>query len=239
MWIQACAAALATLAQNPDPQGAVPDPRPDDAPWTERLAGGAEVRAVNEDGTTLYRAGRVSTETRIPVGYPRPTPPGALELKHIPSVRRAEFTSPGDDRTMGMRGFMPLFRHISTNDIAMTAPVEMEQRDTDADGSADAWTMTFLYHSTDNGPTGTDGPVEVVDTEPQTWLALGIEGRPNPADWDELEATLDEWLDAQDEWARRSEPRFLGYNGPYVPIDRQWWEIQVRVERTPPADRAD
>ncbi|MEO0630277.1 MAG: hypothetical protein AAFY46_06070, partial [Planctomycetota bacterium] len=34
---------------------------------------------------TLYRAGDVLTDTKLPVGYPRPTPPGAIEIKVYPS----------------------------------------------------------------------------------------------------------------------------------------------------------
>lgn len=187
----------------------------------------------------FFRAGRVATDTRLPVGYPPPTPPGAIELKHYPTLRRAEFSGNGDSGRMGQRGFWPLFLHITRNDIAMTAPVEMEfeasespenadEQDTGPDG-AQAWTMAFLYHSPDDGPTRNDGPVRVIDTEPATYLSIGVRGRRGWTGIDELVGQLDAWLDSQDEWKRSGAPRTLGYNGPNVRIVDQWWEVQVRV----------
>lgn len=197
--------------------------------WTFRVGGESEGPLVTREGDEgpLYRAGKCMTDTKLPVGYPAPTPPGAIELKHYASVRRAEFTS---DSSNGMNGFWPLFQHIQRNDIAMTAPVEMEMEDVDNDGQADEYTMTFLYHTPEDGPVGEDGDIEIVDTEPTTWLAIGVRGRSQSA-MEQAVRELDESLAEQDEWVRVGEPRTLGYNGPNVAWDRQWWEVQVRVVR--------
>ena len=203
----------------------------DSGSWTLRVAGEPESELETREGPEgpLYRAGTVLTDTKLPVGYPAPTPPGAIELKHYASVRRAEYTSDGTSTWQSIRGFWPLFQHIQRNDIAMTAPVEMETKDTNDDGDPDQSTMTFLYHTTDDGPTGTDGDITITDTEPQTWLAIGVQGRITRQSWFELEKQLSDWLSTQSDWQSTGTPRTLGYNGPNIPNRNQWWEFQIQV----------
>lgn len=207
--------------------------------WVLRVAGELEAELTEREGPEgpLYEAGRVATDTKLPVGYPAPTPPGAIELKHYPSIRRAEFTSEQAAGLMGQRGFWPLFQHIQRNDIAMTAPVEMEYADTDKDAKADQWTMAFLYHVPENGPTGRDGDdqrVVIIDTEPKTFLSLGVRGTQGWTGVLTLAERLDAWLAEHPEWRRTGMPRTLGYNGPNVRMTDQWWEVQIPVERVTP-----
>jgi len=209
-------------------------------PWVLRVGGEPEGELVEREGKdgTLYAAGLVSTETNIPVGYPVPTPPGAIEVKFYPSIRRAEFSNESTAGPTGSFGFFPLFQHISKNEIAMTSPVEMEQADTDNDGVVDQSTMAFLYHTTDDGPTGEDGLVKIVDTEPRVWLSIGVRGAREANDWQPQADRLLAWLDTQVAWVRDGQARVLGYNGPYVPRDEQWWEVQIPVKpgETPKAE---
>lgn len=206
--------------------------------WILRVAGEPEHEIEEREGPEgpLYRAGTVMTDTKLPVGYPAPTPPGAYEIKHYASVRRAEFTSGSGMGINGQNGFWPLFQHISRNDIAMTAPVEMEVTDNDQDGEPDRWTMSFLYHQISDGPTGKDGEVVIVDTEPMTYLSLGVQGRRDQSGWDDLADKLDAWITDSGEWERVGMPRVLGYNGPNVRPADQWWEIQMPIKRSAPAD---
>lgn len=205
----------------------------DSGSWILRVAGEPEHELESREGPEgpLYRAGVVMTDTKLPVGYPAPTAPGAYEVKHYASVRRAEFTSGNGRGINGQTGFWPLFQHISRNDIAMTAPVEMEVSDDNNDGDPDQWTMSFLYHQLSDGPTGNDGSVVIVDTEPMTYLALGVQGRRGENTWETLAAELDAWIAESPQWERVGMPRVLGYNGPNVPGRNQWWEIQVPIER--------
>lgn len=208
--------------------------------WVLRVGGEPEAELTQREGPEgpLFRAGRVATDTKLPVGYPVPTPPGAIELKHYPTIRRAEFSSGQAAGMMGQRGFWPLFQHISRNDIAMTAPVEMEYSDTNEDERIDQWTMAFLYHVPENGPTGedpADGRVLIVDTEPKTFLSIGVRGTQGWTGVLKITERLDAWLDGQSEWKRTGMPRTLGYNGPNVRMGDQWWEVQVPVERVSPA----
>jgi SOUL heme-binding protein len=165
----------------------------------------ATTRKVSEELYKGQAGGRTYTiDTALPVGYPLPTPPGAMELKRYPSVRRAEQGGKGD-MTGGMNGaFWPLFAHIQRNKIAMTAPVDMDlhwMRDRvkgagaeggeqgeaaeaagKVDGSStiqnkDRWTMSFLYRTADLRETGTEGTVNIVDIEPMTVVSIGLDGR--------------------------------------------------------------
>ena len=220
-------------AERPDPKG--------EEPTVERVGGEAEAEIEEREGPEgpLYRAGRVFTDTKLPVGYPRPTPPGAIEIKTYPSIRQAEVSGEGTGDSASRSGFWPLFQHISRNEIAMTAPVEMRYSDNDGDEQTDEWTMAFLYHVPDNGPTGTDeadSRVEVIDTEPVTVVALGIRGGQQVSNSRAAESILESWIDSSGEWRRAGDTRRLGYNGPNVrPADR-WWEIQIPIE---PVDADD
>ncbi|HMN96246.1 MAG TPA: heme-binding protein [Phycisphaerales bacterium] len=193
-----------------------------------------------------WRFGRMRIEAPLPEGYPAPTPPGAIELKAYPSVRRAEYLGRGDTQIGMNLGFWPLFQHIKRRDIAMTSPVEMDYhgwRDPSGDavpGRPTEWTMSFLYRSSDLGPAGTDGRIRIVDTEPVTVLAIGLRG---PYRLDRIASGLDElerWIAAQpddeDRWAIDGPPRAFYYNGPEVRSAEKWSEAQIPVRRVRQGD---
>ncbi|GIW74273.1 MAG: hypothetical protein KatS3mg103_0795 [Phycisphaerales bacterium] len=148
-----------------------------------------------DDGSTgtMYLAGPMRIVSPLPEGYPPPTPAGAIEVKHYPSVRRAELTVQASPRLGMNMAFFPLFRHIKKRDIAMTAPVEAEVpalagthgQIEQADGPTgaptqprpDRVTVSFLYRTADMGQPGqAEEGVVVVDTPPVTVLALGVRG---------------------------------------------------------------
>lgn len=195
-------------------------------PAVERVGGeAAELVEMKKDGDTYYKAGMSVIDTPLPVGYPAPTPPGAMELKHYPSVRAAIH---GGETDRG--AFFPLFRHIQQREIAMTAPVVMEGRmagDADAEGG----TMQFLYRSTDLGPTGeAEDDVRVIDTEAMTVLSVGFNGPDDRDQLGNLQAQLEAWIQEDGRYQVTGGPRLLGYNGPYVPIKMRWYELQLPVE---------
>ena len=71
------------------------------------------------------------SEAKLPEGFPGPGPVGEVITKTYPAHRLARVRS-GDRGNDG--SFMKLFRHIERNEIAMTAPGEMEMAA--ADGGA-------------------------------------------------------------------------------------------------------
>jgi len=239
-------ATLAFLASTLQPTGdaapaASAPARPEGAPApgeSVRLVGDAAVRpVVTAEGAALPDMGML-VEAPLPVGYPAPTPPGMIELKTYPVVRRAEYTASGSSN-FGMNvGFWPLFNHIKDRDIAMTSPVEMDYRPEgerapldpmkDATGS---WTMSFLYRSTDLGPTGDAGRVKVVDHPEMTVIAIGMRGGYGMGTMNAGLEKLQEWFAGQDQWEPAGNPRGLNSNGPQVPMRSKWSEVQVPVRR--------
>ncbi len=233
----AAAAPAGTAATAP----AVAPARPEGAPEPGkalRLVGDAEVKPVLEGEEYRLPQMNMLIEAPLPVGYPAPTPPGMIELKTYPSVRRAEYSAKGSSN-FGMNvGFWPLFNHIKKNDIAMTSPVEMDYRPTgersplapmqDAEGS---WTMSFLYRTRDLGPTGEDGRVKIVDTPELVVLSIGMKGPYGMGTVNAGMEALQKWFDGQQEWEPAGDPRGLNYNGPQVPMARKWSEVQVPVRR--------
>jgi hypothetical protein len=196
----------------------------------QRVGGNRETSIEVVDG--VYRWDKAMIEAPLPQGYPEPTPPGAIDIKKYPSVRRAELTSKEGSNAAMNAGFFPLFNHIKKRNIAMTSPVEMDyaglytdflKDESAAEGQA---TMSFLYRSADLGPVGEDGKIVIRDTEPVTVLSIGVKGGINTSK--EL-AALREWLKGQQEWEVAGDPRMFVYNGPFVSASWRWSEMQIPI----------
>ena len=223
------------------PDAAPTTARPEGAPApgaTLRVLGDASVKPVLENGEYRLPELGMMIEAPLPEGYPAPTPPGMIELKTYPSVRRAEYSAKGSSN-FGMNvGFWPLFNHIKSREIAMTSPVEMDYKPAgertplapmqDAEGS---WTMSFLYRKADLGPTGEDGRIKVVDTPEMTVLSIGMRGAYGMGTVNSGMDALSKWLAAQSQWEAIGDPRGLNYNGPEVSIKNKWSEVQIVVRR--------
>jgi hypothetical protein len=218
--------ALFGIPGDGEDQGAVRTPQ-----LVTRVGGDREASIEIVNGQ--YRVGRSLVEAPLPEGYPEPTPPGAIDLKRYPSVRRAELSRTGSPDGGMNSGFWPLFNHIKDRDIAMTSPVEMDYEGMPLDGKGrpERWTMSFLYRTTDLGPTGDAGKVVVVDTEAMTVLSIGLNGSYGLDRVKEGMAKLEAWLTEHPEWIAEGSPRAFYYNGPYVQGRRKWSEIQVPVRR--------
>ena len=149
---------------------------------------GQSVRVVGDQSPAtkngdLWKSDKFKTDAPLPDGYNAPTPVDAIEVKTYPTVRRAEFSS--TDMFMSWafgqsRAFNNLFNHIKKRNIAMTGPVEFDFADADATrkflGKTD-WTMSFLYRSSNMGPTGdAENNVKVVDQPEVTVLSIGVDG---------------------------------------------------------------
>jgi hypothetical protein len=203
--------------------------------WTVLRVAGEEAGDVQQAGNA-YRYRGMLIDTPLPVGYPRPTPPGAIEFKKYPSVRRAE-VSGSMHPDIGMNfAFFPLFNHIKRRDIAMTSPVEMDYsgKGPAAGKAPNDWTMSFLYREPSNGELGRDRNVRIVDTLGLTVLATGLRGRYS---WEKLQEPLEwlgTWLAEHPEWQRAGDARALYYNGPDRRTADLWGEIQIPVRPSAP-----
>lgn len=166
----------------------------------------------------------------MPEGWPEITPVGEVRVREYP-VYRAASVSGADLEGEGMRPmFMELFGHIKDNEIAMTAPVEMTYAG--AGGEREMATMAFLYRSTALGAAGEQGAVRVEDLPAMTYASVGVRGAYTAKNYERGLAILDEWLASSDEWVATGPPRYLGYNGPFVPRFARYGEVQAPVTRS-------
>lgn len=206
----------------------------------EVLAGEAAVDELpQDDGSTFYRSGDYRVTTPLPIGYPRPTPPGMVDIKRYPEVRRATFDGKGagpDGMRNSETAFFPLFAHIKTRGIAMTAPVEIDYQGLKGDDDKpNSYDMSFLYRSKDDGKTESYGNITVADTKPVTVVAIGVAG---DVTLEKITASLEklnQLVAKSGKWQTSGDPRVLGYNGPDVPQAKRWGEVQLPVK---PADES-
>lgn len=247
-------ALLAAVTMMSDPAGAAASPEgvsgsapaaaasAPEQPAIERVGG--DMAATVETTPEGFRFGRARVTTALPEGYPAPTPPGAIDIKRYPVVRRAEVTMEG--RSDGNGGFWPLFRHIQRKNIAMTSPVEIDYHGMEegkaGEAKPESSTMSFLYRSRDLGPAEPDGRVLVRDVAPMTVVSMGFMGPYGFSRAQGRLADLEAWLARNPTWERAGDPRMFCYNGPDVPSRYSWGEVQIpirRVERPAPGADAE
>ncbi|MCA8941709.1 MAG: heme-binding protein [Planctomycetes bacterium] len=168
----------------------------------------------------------------LPVDWPPTSPVGEIVLKRYPKYRMATTSMSEGRETMP---FWRLFGHIKSNDIAMTAPVQMDRASQPGDGER----MAFLYREESLGPVGKQGDVEVIDVMPTLAISIGVRGYRSEKRVDELAAELRAWLDAhRDEFEGSGAVRVMGYNGPSVRGSRRFYEVEIPVRRVVHEERA-
>ncbi len=166
---------------------------------------------------------RPRKEAELPAGFPPPTPVGEIEVKHYPTYRKA--STDGNSNL----AFWVLFRHITSNSISMTAPVEMLATDDTPENIRFA-KMGFLYESPDLGQLGTYGKVEVSDAPAMTVVSIGVRGRQSREAVVQARKTLSVWLEShQGKWTAVGPLRVMGYNSPFVPREENYFEVQIGV----------
>lgn len=221
----ACARYGPSEAGDPAAMGGDPGPVTlgesyDEQQLKQALARHAAERAYAE-------APRIVNESPVPEGWPALTPVDEVRIKHYPAYRAAVIEAGEQGGTQGGM-FRPLFNHIKRRDIAMTAPVELAY---DAQGRQES--MAFLYRTPDMGAVGSDNAdprVEVRDFPAATALSIGLKGSYSHDRFTGAVARLNAWLDENDQWQTVGEPRYLGYNSPFVPSWMRYGEVQVPVE---------
>ena len=224
-------------------------PSPNDGPGVRAdvaPAPGASVRVGGDRAAMVtvadggFRAGVCGIDTPLPVGYPAPTPPQAIDLKTYPAVRLAEVVSSGDPDAGMNRTFWPLFNHIKEHDIAMTAPVEMTFRGMPGPEAStpESWSMAFVYRTPELNGTGVEGRVIVRDTEPVTVVAAGEKGDYSMSLVQRRKLRVGQWLASNPQWEPAGDWRALYYNGPALFWWNKWAEVQLPVRPTSAVRRA-
>jgi len=169
------------------------------------------------------------SEAKLPRDYPAPGPVNEVIVKTYPTHRLARVTGEVGDNSM----FMRLFRHIERNDIAMTAPVEMNwSKEPAPDKAGGAESMAFLYRSTEIGSVGVDekdNRIVVTDTVEMSVVSIGVRGSYDQKTFMRSLHALEAWLEVHPEWTRSGSPRMLAYNSPFVPWFLKYSEVQIPV----------
>lgn len=176
-------------------------------------------------------------EAELPQGFPRFTPLHFVEVKSYPPYRaaKARMQQPSGSQNSA---FSALFRHIKRNEIAMTAPVELDY--SSSGESLQETSMSFLYRQPDLGSAGADrqdDSVEVVDVGSQQVVAIGMRGKITDEAVMAARDRLNEWLDENSTRFERIGPvRSMGYNSPFIPRDRQYFEVQIPIREVDEAN---
>lgn len=164
-------------------------------------------------------------EAERPRGFPGATPVGEVLILDYPACRLARVTM---TRRWGSESsaFWKLFRHIESNRIPMTAPVEL----TYEPSARQQTTMAFLYASTDVGRLGPAGrDVEVADVPPMRVASFGVRGRRTDESVQGARRAIEGWLSGRTELEVAGSMRVMGWNGPMTPVARRYFEVQIPV----------
>ena len=172
-------------------------------------------------------------EAALPKNFPKPGPIGQVVTKTYPAHRYAKTVSPEDD-TGRSKMFRSLFRHIKKNSIAMTSPVNMEYGPR-VGGNKEPMqpvSMAFYYASQDIGETGDDDGISVRDMPGQTVLSVGVRGSYSNANFAKGLALILAFMNEHaDDYRPIGNPRYLGYNSPFVPDFMKYGEVQIPVTK--------
>ena len=167
---------------------------------------------------------RIKKESDVPKGFPEPCALGEIQLKHYPSYRLARASSKKDN------AFFTLFNHIKSNNIEMTAPVEM--RYDESNQKYQQIDMAFLYGAPDWGKLGDAGKGVIVEDIPaMSTVTIGLTGDFDPTASTYIEV-LESWLarNASD-YERDGKVRVMGYNSPFVWKSQRFFEIEIPVRK--------
>ena len=169
----------------------------------------------------------------LPVGFPSLTAPDKIEIKQYPAYRAATYHYSGNLSEAGSQSFSPLFQHISSNNISMTAPVETRYplstlESNEKTGEA---TVSFLYRNTDIYPQEIADNIRVEDIPAMTVLSLGLKGSYSYESYQQGLEKLKNWLSENPSYKMVGKPRRLFYDGPYKPDATKRSEIQIPVTK--------
>ncbi len=169
----------------------------------------------------------------LPVGFPEPTTNGNIEVKQYPAYRSGTYTYEGDFREATSASFNPLFRHISSNNISMTAPVEARYPISTIDqpvktGKAK---VSFLYNNNAIAPQQVSQDIQVEDHAPMLVVSLGIQGAYGYESYQENVAKLKQWLESHPEYEIAGEPREFLYDSPFTPAPLKRREVQIPIRK--------
>jgi hypothetical protein len=169
----------------------------------------------------------------LPVGFPSPTAHNKIEIKQYPAYRSGTYTHEGNFSEATSNSFNPLFRHISNNNIAMTAPVEARYPMTTIDQPIQKGTakVSFLYNNNAIAPMQVSQDIQVEDHAPMLVVSLGVQGAYGFDSYQEHIVKLKQWLENHLEYEIAGEPREFLYDSPFTPAPLKRREVQIPIRK--------
>lgn len=173
----------------------------------------------------------------LPEGFPPPTPAGKIEVKEYPAYRSGTVNYEGRLSQATGAAFEPLYRHITSNDISMTAPVEVRyplvtlqagREGTEEQGQAE---VSFLYRHPDIQPQQLAPEIRVKDSAPMTVISVGIQGPYSYASYQQGLEQLSHWLAQYPAYQVAGPPRRFFYDSPFIPAALKRSEVQIPIRK--------
>jgi SOUL heme-binding protein len=173
----------------------------------------------------------------LPDGFPQPTAAGQIEIKQYPAYRSGTYTYQGRLSQAANDSFEPLFQHISTNGIGMTAPVEarypgitieeLPKSSSDETGQAE---VSFLYRNISVQPKQITKDIQVETHPALTVVSIGISGPYTYSKYYEGLLTLRDWLSKHPSYVIAGLPRRFFYDSPLIPDPFKRSEVQIPIQ---------
>lgn len=160
----------------------------------------------------------------LPIGFPLPTEHNIIELKFYPEYRAVTYTHTGQPQYATQAAFDPLYQHISSNQIAMTTPVEARYLE-----EMTTVEVSFLYPNSNITPQKINPNVKVTDYPAMTVISAGIQGAYTWENYQNHLQKLQNWLAENPEYQIAGPPRRLLYNSPMTPEQMKRSEVQIPV----------
>ena len=170
----------------------------------------------------------------LPVGFPSPTPHDIIEVKQYPAYRSGTYTYEGNLSEATRYSFNPLFQHISSNNIAMTTPVEARYPASTIDQPMQQGKVkvSFLYNNNAISPQQISPDIQVEDHAPMLVVSLGIQGAYGYESYQGHIEKLKNWLANHPEYEIAGEPREFLYDSPYTPAPLKRREVQIPIRKS-------
>lgn len=149
------------------------------------------------------------------------TDSGAFEVKTLPAARliATQTNSAYFEDNNGL--FRPLFRYISSRDIAMTTPVEAEMEPG----------VMYFYIGNDVSDETLEATDDVsVHQLPERMVAShGVRGSYSERNFEEATEALKTWLTQNERFEATGAPRGIFWNGPFMPGFFKRFEVHIPV----------
>jgi effector-binding domain-containing protein len=189
--------------------------------------------AISMIGFMAYSA----ASAPLPDGFPQPTKAGKIEVKQYPAYRSGTYTYQGKLSQAANESFEPLFKHISSNGIGMTAPVEarypsmtLKELPRDKPDEVGQVEVSFLYRNEDVRPKQIAEGIKVETHPAMKVVSIGISGPYTYASYQDNLARLRDWLAKHPNYAVAGLPRRFFYDSPFTPDVIKRSEVQIPIQ---------